>query len=404
MAGVLGAAAVCFAVAAVVRVTRWQLALAQRRRARDPQQALLLPPSASHSEALRRSKPDYATFLKSLLVIAAYCAILVAGGAPVVKEITNASDEAVQFTVLAVTAVLLGVLVVAALRMWRRLLARDVRKLSQDASFAEMMPPTTATLSRYRATAIPELKLTFYAPQRVWYTGLSQVTAERNVFGRPPWRIAYFRLFENEVRVRDFVKGAFRECGYVHLLRSAASVGRAELVRARQTGTVGQLFITSDHRMTSALYHQPTEPLSKGRHPIMSIGSKTVRVRDRKGSYPVATYLCHGSYWQRAVDILLSRSDIVVIDLSGFRRENAGTGYELQRVIDRFPIRQVILLADTGSDTAYLETQIRHAWSMMAHDSPNAGTGSRHLLVSTIPIGGARATRQLLAYMYQRLG
>ena len=51
--------------------------------------------------------------------------------------------------------------------------------------------------------------------------------------------------------------------------------------------------------------------------------------------------MCHDAIWKRAVDVLLARVDVVVLDLSGYHREHVGTGYELQRVVDRFPIERV---------------------------------------------------------------
>jgi hypothetical protein len=35
--------------------------------------------------------------------------------------------------------------------------------------------------------------------------------------------------------------------------------------------------------------------------------------------------------------VLIDRVDLVVNDLTGYGRENTGTGFELQRVIDRSP-------------------------------------------------------------------
>jgi hypothetical protein len=47
----------------------------------------------------------------------------------------------------------------------------------------------------------------------------------------------------------------------------------------------------------------------------------------------------------------------------------------LQRVVDHIPIKRVIFLADRRSDRDYLHAEIRQAWSQMASDSPNSGSG-----------------------------
>ena len=71
--------------------------------------------------------------------------------------------------------------------------------------------------------------------------------------------------------------------------------------------------------------------------------------------------------------MLLYRADLVVLDLSGMMPGNAGTRYEIQRVIDRIPIERVIFLADRRSDRDYLHDEIGRAWSQMAFGLPNSG-------------------------------
>ncbi|NRQ39089.1 hypothetical protein HII36_45795 [Nonomuraea sp. NN258] len=401
---VLGVLAAVHALVSAVRAIRWTRARAQLRMARDPSRAPRLPAAAGHDSVLKPSR----TFLVTLLVIAAFVGVLYLGGrsrSPLFRYIDSASGTEIALWLLAGALGVLAWLVVWGVRMRRRLHARAVQRLSQDAAYAEQTTIWTAEVSPRRAAAIPELRVHHYSAQPVWTTGLRPISTSRNLIGRRPWQIAYFRLFENEVRVRDFLTGAFREFGYVHLLRSAASVGRAERESAERARAGSGVFLASRHRMIEELAREPADPLPKGRHTLRSIGGSPVRVRDRYGSYPVRALLCHGGFWKQAVDVLLDRADVVVIDLSGFRGENAGTGYELQRVIDRFPIRRVLVLADPGSDTVYLEAQVRHAWSRMAHGSPNAGTGRRHLLISTVGLGGSRlATRPLLVYLHQYMG
>ena len=82
--------------------------------------------------------------------------------------------------------------------------------------------------------------------------------------------------------------------------------------------------------------------------------------------------LCHGSFWKAAVDELLERVDLVALDLSGYTQKNAGTRYELQRVIDRIPIERAMFLADPYSKQRFLHSELQRAWSQMAPGSPNA--------------------------------
>ncbi len=47
-----------------------------------------------------------------------------------------------------------------------------------------------------------------------------------------------------------------------------------------------------------------------------------------------------------------------MLDLSGYHREHVGTGYELQRVVDRFRSSGVLMLASRASDQRFLEAQV----------------------------------------------
>jgi hypothetical protein len=178
--------------------------------------------------------------------------------------------------------------------------------------------------------------------------------------------------------VKEFLRGPWRACGYVHLIRSALSVTSAELEAAEDGKPT---FIDNDDWLLAELAALPSEPLPPGRVEVRSVAGDEVDVDDPWGSYPVCTLLCHSGYWQAALDLLLDRVDVVVLDLSGYQRENVGTGYELQRVVDRFPVERCVLLADASSDDVFLEAQVREAWSRMAHGSPNAGAEARRVVI-----------------------
>lgn len=80
-----------------------------------------------------------------------------------------------------------------------------------------------------------------------------------------------------------------------------------------------------------------------------------------------------GRIWRHAVDMLLDLADLVVFDLSGMLPANGGVRYEMQRVVDRFPVERVIFLADRSSDRRYLRGEVEDAWRQMAPGSPNSG-------------------------------
>ena len=261
----------------------------------------------------------------------------------------SAHTLAIVFIVTLILALLLLLATVVNGRRWR--LARLVRHLSDDPDIVRSMPVASAAETLPRARLIPPISVEQRKPREFPRPRqLGRVTSAENVIGARPLSIAYLRLFENDARNRTFMQGAWREFGYVHLLRSAASVTPGEYWRAKRTGGVAGLFLTSMSQLTIRLNATPPPPERRLWHTFTDIAPWAIRVWDRYGSYPASRYLCHGTIWKAAIDELLRRVNLVVLDLSGFGRKNRGTEYELQRVIDRVPVERIVFLADPRSD------------------------------------------------------
>ncbi len=287
---------------------------------------------------------------------------------------TKISERAIWITV-AVAGFIALLLTAAAIvngRRWH--IARVIERLSNNPTLAPFFPDFDRSLPRQRAATIPPLDIHIIKPRKLPRPRgkLRRVTLDRNVVGHRPLQIAYLRLFENQPRMRTFIQGAWREFGYAHLLRSAASVTPAEYRRAKKSGDIAALFVSSREQLLAELDRDGDQPKPKGRYTFEAIGARRIRVRDRYGSYPVRSVLCHGSFWKEAVDVLLDRVDLVGLDLSGLTAENLGTWYELQHVVDRFPIERVVFLADQRSNRKFLTGVLQEVWLQMAERSPNA--------------------------------
>lgn len=277
-------------------------------------------------------------------------------------------------------AVVSAVAAVVNARRWRA--QRAVAALLRDPAFATLLPPTSTAATRPVAHQIPPVTVRFDRPWPWQGAGrLQRVRRDTNVAGLPPMGIVYLRVFANEARERNFVRGAWREFGYVRLLRGAAAVAPATLRQWHRNSELRKAFISSDRQLSGALAGVAQEPLAPGPRRIDTIAGSSVAVYDRFGSFPEQSLLVHGTYWQRALDTLLSGADLVVLDLSGYRRRNRGTGYELQRLVDTVPAERVLLLADPWSNKRFLRREIEQAWGRMAAGSPNAGTGHRSFVV-----------------------
>jgi hypothetical protein len=294
------------------------------------------------------------------------------------------TDQAV-YTVAGVAAALALLMLIGVVvngRRWHT--ANVVKRLSEDPAFGSIVPDTSITSPPPTAASVRPVVVRFVKPQRLRRprTRLRRVSQEANVIGRRPLHIAYLRVFENQPRTRTFIEGAWREFGYVYFLRSAWAVTPDELRSAKRSGDLPGMFIATPQRMQAELDSRPDQPNPKGRYRFRRIGPKTIRVRDRYGSYPVRPVLCHGTFWKQAVDVLLQRVDVVALDLSGYRPTNAGTRYELQRVLDRVPVERLIFLADRRSKRSFLANEVQRAWLQMSPSSPNAGDREHTAIVA----------------------
>jgi hypothetical protein len=260
---------------------------------------------------------------------------------------------------------------------WR--LSRRVIRASNTPALQNVIPKHETVVATERAVSPPPLHVDIRKPRQFpkTPTPLRCVSMEANVIGHSRINIVYLRLFDNQPRARTFLESAWREFGYVFLLRSATSVTRREFKRARQLQSLNEMFVHDDETFGAALRLAPTSPMKKGRVVLPDVAPTRVRVRDPYRSYPVRAVLCHGDYWRRAVDTLLKQVHLAVLDLSGFTERNAATAYELQRTIDLVPIERVMLLCDPRSSRRFLRNAVECAWSQMSADSPNATGGPR---------------------------
>jgi hypothetical protein len=367
-------------VQAVIWVKAHRIGL---RIARRPELAALLVPPASGQLAALKAVAGHGRAVRRialrLLVVGAAATAVIWVAVLIARQSSSASGWVPGLTAFFGAVVL--VLVVALTRRighWRT--ARQVRKLSENPALAANLSVIGPDVDGRRAERVPALTVEFTRP-RPRMRGAGRVSAGFNVLNRRPVQIAYLRLFENQARTRDFLRGAWREAGHVHLLRSAASISPAELRAARRASALDTLLVASPRVFRQRLAERPTTPLEPGDHRLTAVTDLPLKVHDPHGSYPVTSVLCHNSFWQMAVDLLLARADLTVLDLSGYRPANTGTQFELQRIVDRVPLGKAVLLCDERSDREFLEAQIRYHWAQMAAGSPNSTAGAHRIEV-----------------------
>jgi hypothetical protein len=305
-----------------------------------------------------------------------YGALALAGRVPAYRD-EDGKDQSVTVFFCGLFFALLTVRAARDVRKWR--VARTIERLSSNATIAP--PPTVAAdVAVRRSSSIPRLNVVFSGDLA---GPVLQAIADR-VAGSwdDPLHILYLRLFDNVGGTTRFLNGPARRFGYVCFLRSATQVDLGELKSAKDSGSVASMFISTPDQLDAALIRQATgrydEPRPEG-------FLKRWRWAKERARYPVVALLCHGGFWKAALDLLLARMDFVALDLSGYRPEHTGTRYELQRVIDRYPMDRVTLLVEPTSDQLFLTAQVEAAWAQMADGSPNAGTGISTAHVVMLP-------------------
>ncbi|MBL0208858.1 MAG: hypothetical protein IPP84_13215 [Propionivibrio sp.] len=85
---------------------------------------------------------------------------------------------------------------------------------------------------------------------------------------------------------------------------------------------------------------------------------------DPDGRYRINECYCFDSTWQIALNILVARADVVLMDLRGFHAENHGCRYELGVLARDSHLHRVVLLYDRVTDRAEAQSEI---------DEPAAG-------------------------------
>lgn len=119
--------------------------------------------------------------------------------------------------------------------------------------------------------------------------------------------------------------------------------------------------------------------------------------------------LCADAVWKVALDEVLARTDLVVMDVSTFSSHNLGCAHEFGAVLDRLPASRFLLITGRRTDHTALQTALERAWSTLAVASPNraGATGAIRLVTcrhlddgdpkhgDAVPAGGTPKQREV---------
>jgi hypothetical protein len=97
---------------------------------------------------------------------------------------------------------------------------------------------------------------------------------------------------------------------------------------------------------------------------------------DIDGRHRINECYCHDTTWQDALQALVRFSDVVLMDLRGFRAQNAGCRYELATLAQAARALRVVVLTDSGTDRGAAQAAIasgrpdRFVWIEASHFKP----------------------------------
>ena len=116
---------------------------------------------------------------------------------------------------------------------------------------------------------------------------------------------------------------------------------------------------------------------------------------DFDGRWRVTEFFCGNDTWRATVLGLMSRSDLVAMDLRDFGLDNQGCLFELQALIDLVPAHHVALLVDASTRRDFLDATLDGCFGRVPATSPNA-RGGAHLATIDITSSETAAIDELL--------
>jgi hypothetical protein len=208
----------------------------------------------------------------------------------------------------------------------------------------------------YEQNELPELP----------YTYGKTVSAERNILNLKPTRILFFYNFyssEGEYS-KTLTMPGWTRLGTVYYLGSPTDISMVNTFSMHIKKKVKDLLITTEEKLKERLETSTNDILPPGSKQLKSIPYFT-------GAYPEHIFLCADNIWQQAVEALMKRVDIVLVDASEYSAKRSGLNWEFQQLIDNISTTNFIILIDSYTDLSVLGEVLKTAWKNMSIHSPN---------------------------------
>jgi len=178
----------------------------------------------------------------------------------------------------------------------------------------------------------------------------------REVLQRPPLKLLFLWVFGPSARINSMflALGALWRClGPLQLLEGGVIVGFGSDIFRYLSGRSRQIIALTPEEVDEKISRFPQSP-----HRLWCL-------------YATNMLLCGDQSWRHALTTLLRGTDLVLMDLCGFSRKNAGCIYEIRQLVDHIDVSRFLLLIDRTTDLDFLQELLKSAWDDMASNSPN---------------------------------
>src|SRR5262249_18476580 len=230
-----------------------------------------------------------------------------------------------------------------------------------------------------RAYVIGLLPFVLYKTVAGW--GLRPLAARAESL--PNARLLFLRVFGSPTRSErlfDLLSARWRYAGSIQLI-GATDVARARFEPDEFLDFVSGKFASGYIRTDADLDRR-----------LAALDLRT----DPDGRYRVNEFFCRRATWKDTARRLMSRSDLVVMDLRAFTSARTGAVFELGALIDDVPLQRVLLLIDQTTDEPFLRQTLLDLWRNMSAESPNARPGMAKARMIDLTGGYSGTVRHLM--------
>jgi hypothetical protein len=151
-----------------------------------------------------------------------------------------------------------------------------------------------------------------------------------------------FSIGSDSERLFDIVGRYWRRIGSIQMIAGVDLVSRT--VEPHEfldfvSGRLSRRFIDGEESLNHRMTERDTAP-------------------DRDGRFRVNEFFCYDDMWKTVLSRLVHDSDVVMMDLRGFSRDNAGCIFELHELARLVPLERVVFVIDRRTDEALLAEKL----------------------------------------------